>query len=95
MNDVFENPIDLPQQVILVDERLQVDSDHRTRIEDMQSLHVRLPTLEQRGNWLNRRRSYRPLDQRIKTNRLWAATTRPFFNRPDRFSDRTGKGLSS
>jgi hypothetical protein len=39
-------PIDLPQKVILVDERLQVDSDHRVRIEDMQSLHVRLPSLE-------------------------------------------------
>ena len=25
----FQNPIDLPQKVILVNERLQVDSDHR------------------------------------------------------------------
>jgi hypothetical protein len=45
----FENPIDLPQQMILVDERLQVDSDHRARIEDMQSLHVRLPTQNNGG----------------------------------------------
>ncbi len=66
----LQNPIDLPQQVILLDERLQVDCDHRTRIEDMQSLHVRLPTLNNRANWLNGRRSYRPLDRRIKINRL-------------------------
>ncbi len=31
--------------MIPVDERLQVDCDHRLRIEDMQSLNVRLPTL--------------------------------------------------
>jgi len=41
--------IDLPQQVIPVDERLQVDSDNRPRIEDMQSLHVRLPTQNNGG----------------------------------------------
>jgi hypothetical protein len=80
----LQNPINLPQQVILLDERLQVDRDHRSRIEDMQSLHVRLPTLNNQANWLNRRRSYRPLDLRIKINRLPAATIRPFFNRPGR-----------
>jgi hypothetical protein len=37
--------------VILLDERLQVDCDHRARIEDMQSLLARLPTLNNRANW--------------------------------------------
>jgi hypothetical protein len=80
--------------VILLDERLQVDCDHHTRIEDMQSLHVRLPTLNNQANWLNGRRSYRPLDLRIKINRLQAATIRPFFQQARSFDGIPEKRLS-
>jgi hypothetical protein len=44
----FEDTIDLPQKVVVLDERLQVDDRRGLRVEDMQSLHERLSSLEQR-----------------------------------------------